>query len=140
MQIDVENPDAPLDALRNLGVFRLRVDPARAKAYARETGGNASSVPLSYPAIWLMEPALFAPVRDICAALNVVPVHEAQSFAYETPLLSGESYDVSVSLRREATPPRIVIDATIFALNGVIVARIETMLRLVPGAGHGAAP
>ncbi len=140
MQIDAEKPDLPLDAPRNLGPFRLRVDPARAAAYARETGGDGSSVPLSYPALWLMEPALSAPVREICATLDAVPVHEAQSFAYETPLLSGESYDVRVLLRCEATPPRIVIDATISALDGATVARIETTLRLVPRAGLGAAP
>jgi hypothetical protein len=78
-------------------------------------------------------------VRDLCAALDVVPVHESQSFSYETPLVAGESYDVSVAMRREETPPRLVIDATIAGLDGKTVARSETMLRLVPRAGFGAA-
>lgn len=127
-------PDAPAI----LGPYRLRVDPERAAAYARETGGDGKTVPLSFPAVWLMEPVLFAPVREICAALDVVPVHESQSFAYETPLTLGARYDVSVSLRREETPPRLIVDATIFALDGARVGRSETMLRLVPRAGLGA--
>ncbi|WP_424361285.1 hypothetical protein [Methylocystis parvus] len=128
-------PDAP----KTLGPFRLRVDPAQAVAYSRETGGDGASVPLSFPAVWLTDPTLFDPVRDLCAALEVVPVHESQSFSYETPLVAGESYDVSVAMRREETPPRLVIDATIAALDGKAVAKSETMLRLVPRAGFGAA-
>lgn len=130
----------PLDAPQTLGPFRLRVDPARAQAYSRETGGDGAGVPLSFPAVWLTDPALFDPVRKLCDALDVVPVHEAQSFSYETPLVSGESYDVSVAMRRETNPPRLVIDATIAALDGEAIATSETMLRLVPRAGLGGAP
>jgi hypothetical protein len=130
----------PIDAPQSLGPFRLRVDPARAAAYSRETGGDAASVPLSFPAVWLTDPTLFDSVRSLCAALDVVPVHESQSFSYETPLVAGDSYDVNVAMRREETPPRLVIDATIAALDGKAVARSETMLRLVPRAGFGAAP
>ncbi len=129
----------PLDAPQTLGPFRLRVDPAQAEAYSRETGGDGANVPLSFPAVWLTDPTLFDPVRDLCAALDVVPVHESQSFAYVAPLVAGESYDVSVAMRREETPPRLVIDATIAALDGKAVAKSETMLRLVPRAGFGAA-
>jgi hypothetical protein len=128
----------PPDAPTILGPFRLRVDPERAAAYSRETGGDGTGAPLCYPAVWLADPALFAAVREICAALDVVPVHESQSFAYETPLVPGESYDVSVAIRREETPPRLVIDATIAAPGGAAVAKSETMLRLVPRAGLGA--
>ncbi|WP_457795585.1 hypothetical protein [Methylocystis sp. S23] len=129
----------PIDAPQSLGPFRLRVDPARAAAYSRETGGDAASVPLSFPAVWLTDPTLFDSVRSLCAALDVVPVHESQSFSYETPLVAGDSYDVNVAMRREETPPRLIVDATIRALDGATVARSETMLRLVPRAGFGAA-
>ena len=124
---------------KTLGPFRLRVDSDRASAYARDIGDDGASVPLSFPAVWLTDPAMFDPVRDLCAALDVVPVHESQSFAYDAPLVSGESYDVSVTMRREETPPRLVIDAAIATLGGVQVAKSETMLRLVPRAGFGAA-
>jgi hypothetical protein len=128
------------DAPTNLGTHRLRVDPDRVAAYSRETGGDGTSPPLSYPAVWLTEPRLFDPVRELCATLDVVPVHESQSFTYEAPLVAGESYDVSLTLRREATPPRLVICAAIAGLDGALVGRSETMLRLVPRAGFGAAP
>lgn len=122
-----------------LGPFRLRVDPDRAAAFAREIGAGGDSVPLSYPALWLTDPALFTFVRELCDALDVVPVHESQSFTYETPLAANESYDVSVSVQRGETPPRLTLDATIATTVGGLVARIETMLRLVPRAGLGEA-
>lgn len=122
-----------------LGPFRLCVDPARAAAYARETGCDDASVPLAYPAIWLAEPSLFSVVRDLCAELDVVPVHESQSFSYEAPLVAGKSYDLSVSITREETPPRLTMTATVATPDGETCARIETMLRLVPRAGFGSA-
>ncbi len=127
------------DAFAILGPFRFRVDPERAAAFARETGADGASVPLSYPAIWIADPRLFDPVRDLCAAEGVVPVHESQNFSFEAPLRAGAGYDVTVALRREETPPRLILDATI-AADGAIVARAETMLRLVPRAGFGAEP
>jgi hypothetical protein len=125
----------PPDAPQTLGPFRLSVDPSRAQAYSREVGGDGGDVPLCYPAVWLTDPALFTAVRELCAALEVVPVHESQSFAYERPLSSGQSYDVTVTMRREETPPRLVVEARIAAADGAPVARSETMLRLVPRAG-----
>jgi hypothetical protein len=123
------------DAPRTIGPLRLTVDPDRARAYARETGGDGPGVPLGYPAVWLMEPGLAEAVNGICAALDVVPVHESQAFAYEAPLIAGDSYDVTVTLRCEETPPRLIADATIVTTAGAPAARIETMLRLVPRAG-----
>jgi hypothetical protein len=129
----------PIESPTNLGTYRLRVDPERVVAYSRETGGDGSGVPLSYPAVWLTDRTLFDPVREICETLDVVPVHESQNFSYETPLVSGESYDVEVTLRRESSPPRLIIGADIAGLDGAPVGRGETMLRLVPRAGLGAA-
>jgi hypothetical protein len=127
----------PPDETLTLGPFRLRVDPARAAAFARETGGDVARVPLSFPAVWLTDPAMFEPVNAMCEELAVVPVHESQSFAYEAPLIAGDDYDVTVSMRREETPPRLVIEAAISALDGALVAKSDTMLRLVPRAGFG---
>ncbi|MBM3576156.1 MAG: hypothetical protein FJX40_00540 [Alphaproteobacteria bacterium] len=127
----------PLEPPLALGPFRLRVDPARAAAYARETGGDVETVPLAYPAIWLAEPSLFSVVRDLCDDLDVVPVHESQSFSYDAPLVAGESYDFSVTVSREETPPRLTMVATVATSDGETCARVETMLRLVPRAGFG---
>lgn len=127
----------PPDAQSQLGPFRFRVDPERAAAFSREIGGDGAGVPMSYPAVWIADPALFDPVRALCDALDVVPVHESQNFVYESELLPGRDYDVSVTLRREETPPRLIVDACIAAPDGATVARSETMLRLVPRAGFG---
>lgn len=129
----------PLEPPLALGPFRMCVDPARAAAYARETGGDAASVPLAYPAIWLAEPSLFSVVRDLCGELDVVPVHESQSFSYDAPLVAGESYDLSVTMSREETPPRLTLVATVATPGGTPCARIEAQLRLVPRAGFGSA-
>lgn len=123
--------DAPI----TIGPLRLTVDPDRARAYAIETGGDGVTAPLAYPAVWLTEPRLAEVVNGICADLDVVPVHESQSFSYDAPLVAGESYDVTVTLRREETPPRLIADATIVTTAGERAARIETMLRLVPRTG-----
>ena len=121
-----------IDTPLTIGPLRLTVDPVRAEAYAREIGADPARVPLAYPAVWLSEPALSKIVADVCEKLAVVPVHESQAFAYDKALSAGESYDVTVTLRREETPPRLIADALIAATTGASVARIETMLRLVP--------
>jgi hypothetical protein len=59
-------------------------------------------------------------------------VHESQAFVYERPLIASESYDVTVTLRREETPPRLIADAQIATTTGAPVGKIEAMLRLVP--------
>lgn len=123
-----------IDAPLVIGPLRLTVDPERAAAYAREIGADGSRAPLAYPAVWLSEPALSKIVSEVCETLAVVPVHESQAFAYERPLTAGESYDVSVTLRREETPPRLIADALIVTRDGASVGKIETMLRLVPRA------
>lgn len=130
----------PIDAPVTLGPFRLRVDPDRAAAYAREIGADGADAPFAYPALWVTDPTFFAVVHELCERLGVVPVHESQSFAYGAPLVAGEIYDVSVTLRREESPARLTLDSTVATLAGEPVAKIETMLRLVPRNGFGSAP
>jgi hypothetical protein len=50
------------------------------------------------------------------------------------PLRVGEDYDLSVSMRREEKPPRLVVEALLATLNGAPVGKFETLLRLVPRA------
>ncbi|NDA47920.1 MAG: hypothetical protein EBY21_11760, partial [Alphaproteobacteria bacterium] len=71
------------------GPLRVHVDPVRAKAYARETGGDGQTVPLAYPAVWLTDPRLATLLNDLCAAQAAIPVHESQSFHYDQPLHHG---------------------------------------------------
>lgn len=115
-----------------LGPIALTVDPDRARAYAREIGHDGESVPVAWPAVWLTEPTIYEPVRALCAELDVVPVHESQSFACEQSLVAGASYDLTVKLWREPKPPRLILEASLATVAGEPVGRIETMLRLVP--------
>jgi hypothetical protein len=55
------------------------------------------------------------------------------------PLVAGESYDLRVTMSREATPPRLIMAATVATPGGESCARFETLLRLVPRAGLGSA-
>lgn len=117
-----------------LAPLRVRVDPERAAAYGRETGFAGPGAPLSYPAVWLSAPQVREAIAQVCAAADAVPVHESQGFSYATPLRLGAEYDVTVVMRREETPPRLILDATVATAAGEPVARIETMLRIVSRA------
>ena len=64
---------------------------------------------------------------------------KSQSFSYEAPLVAGESYDLTVTMSSEETPPRLTMVATVVTPEGEPCARIETILRLVPRAGFGSA-
>jgi len=117
------------------GPFRVSVDAARAADYAREIGGAPPAegyAPLCYPAVWFSLPEIRAAISDACLAADSVPVHESQGFAFVAPLRIGENFDLTVQMRRDAAPPRLVIDALVATPEGLPRARIETMLRLVP--------
>jgi len=113
--------------------LRVVVDAARAAQFAREIGaeGAPDAAPLAYPALWLATPAIHEAIARICAEADSVPVHESQRFFYEAPLRPGAQYDLYVVMRREATPPRLSIEARVETPSGAPVARIETLLRLV---------
>jgi len=115
--------------------MRVAVDARRAADFAREIGADPHTVSLAYPALWLTEPAVRAAVTRICEEADAVPVHEAQRFAYDKPLAIGAVYDLVVTLRREAKPPRLVLEASLTTPEGAPVGRCETVLRIVPRAG-----
>ncbi len=58
----------------------------------------------------------------------------SQRFSYAAPLRVGLRYSLAVAARREAQPPRLVLDATLSDLQGGTVGRIETVLKLVSRA------
>ena len=65
-------------------------------------------------------------------------VHESQSFRYCAPLRVGESYDLTVSLRREATPPRLARERRASRRPaGEALVHVETLLRIVPRPAGG---
>jgi hypothetical protein len=116
-----------------IGSFHVGVDPQRAADFARETGLvlRSGDVPFCYPVVWMAEPSIHAAILQECKHDNSVPFHESQNFAYVTPLSLAESYELFVTMRREAAPARLIVDATLKALDGALCGRIETMMRLV---------
>jgi hypothetical protein len=124
------------DGALDLPALRVQVDAARAAEFARETGFDAGfdGAPSSYPALWLTAPAIHDAIAQICAQADSVPVHESQHFTYQAPLRVGVDYDLSVSMRREDKPPRLVVEAALATLDGAPVGRFEALLRLVPRA------
>jgi hypothetical protein len=117
-----------------LGPFRVSVDREREAAFRREIGfaPNEDGVaPACFPGVWLSMPDVHAIIARELSGEDVVPVHESQNFSYVAPLQVGESYELNVALRREQTPPRLVVEAQVVTLEGKMCVRIETMLRIV---------
>jgi hypothetical protein len=135
--------EAPSGDLR-LGPFRVVADEERVARYRRETGFADSLeklVPVAFPACWMTTAEIGAAIRGAIAGENALPVHESQSFRYFAPLRVGESYDLTVSLRREASPPRLVVNAFVATPAGEARLHAETLLRIVPRpAGLEGAP
>jgi hypothetical protein len=61
-----------------------------------------------------------------------LPVHEAQSFAYERRLEIDSDYVIAVELRRAADPPRLFVHVAISTPLDVLFGRLDAVLRLVP--------
>jgi hypothetical protein len=126
-----------------LGPFRVCADEERVARYRRETGFVESLerlVPAAFPALWLASSEIGDAIRAALAGENSVAVHESQSFRYVAPLRVGESYDLTVSLRREASPPRLALNAGVTAPGGEALVQIETLLRIVPRPAAEGAP
>jgi hypothetical protein len=126
--------EAPGDEVR-VGPLSVLVDEERVARYRRETGFGETLeriVPVCYPAVWLATEEVGEAIRAALAGEDVVPVHESQSFRYAAPLRVGESYRLTVALRREAEPPRLVLNASVATLSGEARLCAETLLRIVP--------
>jgi len=118
-----------------LGPFRVAVEQEREAAFRREIGFASRDdgvAPASFPAVWLCSPEIHAIISRELEGEDAIPIHESQSFSYVGPLMVGESYEMSVVLRREQTPRRLIVDAMVATLAGEPRLQIETMLRIVP--------
>lgn len=118
-----------------LGPIRVRVDEERVAHYRRETGFVETPekiVPAAFPAVWLTAAEVGAAIRRALEGEDAVPVHESQSFHYFAPLRVGKSYDLTVAIRREKTPPRLVLNASVATPEGDARLHAETLLRIVP--------
>jgi hypothetical protein len=128
-----------LSAERALGPFLVRTDPAAVTAFARETGAPADRVPFTFPVRWLARPELQAAAVEIIGDVNWVPIHESQSFDYHAPLSLNMDYEMSVTMKRELEPSRIVVFAHVGPSGDAIHVRMEMILRIIPlPVGHAA--
>ncbi len=115
-----------------LGQFPVRGTAGEVEAFRRATGAAAdgSNLPLSFPMRWLAS----AEIRGALAALvghgEIVLVHEGQSFAYERPLQVGQVYVLTLVVRREHAPDRLILDGSLADGDGSC-GTLETILRLV---------
>ncbi|MBY6241648.1 hypothetical protein [Methylosinus sp. Sm6] len=118
-----------------LGPFRVVADEERVARYRREAGFADTLekiVPVAFPAVWMTTSEIGEAIRAALAAENAIAVHESQDFRYCAPLRVGESYDLTVSMRREASPPRLVVNAFVATQGGEARLHAEALLRIVP--------
>jgi hypothetical protein len=127
-------PQPSEEALVRLSPIRVRTRAGEVAGFLRETGGarNGGLVPLTFPIRWLALPAIRGLILQSIGGDGFLPVHEAQSFAYERKLRVEADYVLSVEARRTAKPPRLTLKMDVSTSQGEICAQLETELRIVP--------
>jgi hypothetical protein len=131
--------EAAADGLVALPPLRVRTDRAEIAAFAASTAPlSGDFVPLTFPFRWLTLPAIRSAIVDMIGGDGVLPVHEAQNFAYERALLPDADYDLTVEAKRSDGPSRLTLRCAVSTLQGEVCARFETVLRIVSLASQPA--
>jgi hypothetical protein len=127
-------PEPSEDAPVRLPPIRVRTGASEVAGYLRETGSARAGgfVPVTFPARWLALPAIRGLILQLIGGQGFLPVHEAQSFAYEHELRIETDYVLAVEARRTAKPPRLTLKMAVSTGQGEICAHLETVLRIVP--------
>ncbi len=127
-------PEPSEDALIRLPPIRVRTGASEVAGFLRETGDTRTGgfVPLIFPVRWLGVPAVRGVILQLTGGEGFLPVHEAQSFAYERELQIETDYVLAVEARRATKPPRVILKMAVSTGEGEICARVETVLRIVP--------
>jgi hypothetical protein len=131
---DAMAPEPSEDAQVRLPPIRVRTKRDEVEGFLRETGGAPTGgfVPLTFPVRWLALPAIRGLILQLTGGQGFLPVHEAQSFAYEHELRIETDYVLAVEARRTAKPPRLTLKMAVSTGQGEICAHLETVLRIVP--------
>ena len=113
--------------------IRVRTEPDEVAAFLRETGGIGTGdfVPLTFPFRWLTLPAIRGLILQLSGGEGFLPVHEAQSFAYERSLRADDDYILDVAFQTAEKPPRLILKMAVSTVQGEICAHLETVLRIV---------
>ena len=127
-------PETSADTLIRLPPILVRTGASEVAGYLRATGGDLTLgfVPLTFPFRWLAHPAIRGLILQLIGGQGFLPVHEAQSFAYEHELRIETDYVLAVEARRTTKPPRLTLRTTVSTGQGEICAHLETVLRIVP--------
>ncbi|MGA9213974.1 MAG: hypothetical protein WBZ54_01505, partial [Methylocella sp.] len=127
-------PEPSEDAPVRLPPIRVRTGAGEVAGFLRETGDAETGgfVPLTFPARWLALPAVRGAILQLIGGSGFLPVHEAQSFAYERELRIETCYVLAVEACRTATPPRVILKMAVSTGEGETCAHLETVLRVVP--------
>ena len=108
---DAMAPEPREDAPVRLPPILVRTGASEVAGYLRATGGDLTLgfVPLTFPFRWLALPAVRGLILQLIGGQGFLPVHEAQSFAYEHELRIETDYVLAVEARRTAMPPRLTL-------------------------------
>jgi hypothetical protein len=117
---------------RSLGTFVVRAGAAEAAAFAREAGSDERAVPFTFPVRWLARPDFQAAAAEMIGNDRWVPIHESQSFDYRAPLAVDTDYEMTVAMKREIEPSRVILLAGIGAAGEAPRLSMEMVLRIVP--------
>src|ERR1700736_1786675 len=131
---DAMAPEQSADAPVRLPPIRVRTGAGEVARFLRETGSarDVAFVPLTFPFRWLALPAIRGLILQLIGGDGFLPVHEAQSFAYERELRVEADYVLSVECRPTPKPPRLTLKMDVSTGQGEICAQLETVLRIVP--------
>jgi hypothetical protein len=127
-------PEKGEGAPLRLPAIHVRTDPGEVAGFLRETGGVGSGdfVPLTFPFRWLALPAIRGAILHLLGGEGFLPVHEAQSFAYEKTLRIDAAYVLAIEIESSEKPPRLILKMAVSNDEGEICTRLETVLRIVP--------
>jgi hypothetical protein len=139
-----QNADGSCDPAAGLAAIEAplehRLDPVAVRASAGEieafrrasfASEYGPAVPHTFPIRWVTLPEITNAIREMIAGDQWLPIHEAQNFEYRRPLEVDKAYRLTVDLRREANPPRLVIRGLVSTEANELCVSFETTLRIV---------
>jgi hypothetical protein len=140
----VTGKDAAPSPIR-IGPLAVKADPARVTEFQGATFGDTEAgcvLPFTFPVCWLAAPEIRAGVASLVREDDgavLLPLHESQSFDYAAPLLADIDYRMSVDIRKEREPLRLVLQAEVGEIVSgadVVHLRMEMVLRIVAITGE----
>jgi hypothetical protein len=121
----------------SIGPIEVTADAAEADAFRRATSvvaGAGDELPFTFPMRWLAHGEIRAAAARVigdATGEQILALHESQTFDYAAPLKIGETYRLTVKMRRSPEAQQIIMDAEIGPNAELTHLRMEMILRLV---------